>query len=235
MGKIFIYLIANIIFLSIGINFQRITSLLGVLRFKLLRNKVNADKLIYSFAKEIMLKMDLNYKLHIVFNKKSKKPNADAVIYKNDLFIVLHGKWSNEQLKFVISHELAHIKLKHQENTGNKIFIGCLFLLCGLGYEVILFIYPNFTQSLNRDFLDSIFTVILLIAFLIIFYLENIINAKKSRQNEKDADLQVAKIIGMPISIDAISMLDDKGSSKLLSTHPTNKERIKYILNNFNY
>jgi Zn-dependent protease with chaperone function len=232
MKSIIELLIISIIFLLIGMKFNTITSFLAFLRFK--KYKVLADEWVYTLAKNVMLKMNLNYKIHIAINKKSKKSNADIGVYKNDIFIVLHGKWNEEQLKFVISHELAHIKLKHNEQHNNLYFIICLVLLSTFSFNILEYVYSSIFNNKYKELLESVFYCVVVIIYGISYYINDIIYKKKCHQNEKDADLQAARIVGYRIAFDAINMLNDKSILKFKSTHPSNKERIKYLVTKLN-
>ena len=159
--------------------------------------------------------MNLNYNIHIAINKKSKTMNADVGLHRNDIFIVLHGKWSEEQLKFVICHELAHIKFKHTEQNNNIVFISCLMLVCLFLFNVVKYFYPIIFQNKYMNLTDSLFYLVFAIIYVISWNVNNIIDNKRSHQNEKDADLQAAKIVGYKLSIDALNMVNDKNIFKI--------------------
>lgn len=235
METIIMLLFANIIALLFGMKVNKIKSFFGFLRFKIRRYELCSEEWIYSFTKKEMLKMTLYYKINIKVNKESEKFNADVAVYKNSIFIVLDGKWSNEQLKFTICHELSHIKLRHPKQPQNVIFITCLLILSLFTYHVSMYVYPNIIQNKYKEIAQLLFSLIAAIIWCISFYIVYIIDKKRSRQNEKDADLLAARIVGPTIAIDAISMLNDKGNSKKTSSHPTNEERIKYLILNLNF
>lgn len=234
METIIILLLANIIALLFGMKVNKIKSFFGFLWFRIRRYKLCSEEWIYSFTKKEMLKMNLYYKINIKVNKESEKFNADVVVYKNSIFIVLYGKWSNEQLKFAICHELSHIKLRHPKQPQNVIFISCLLMLSLFIYYVFMYVYPNIIQNKYKEIAQVLFQLIAAIIWGISFYIVYIIDKKRSRQNEKDADLMAARSVGSTIAIDAISMLNDKDNYKKTSSHPTNEERIKHLILNFN-
>lgn len=230
MEKVFTYLFVFGILLLFFISIQKFSGIILIKVFKLLYNIENADKWTYSFTDEVILKMNINYKLYIGFNKKSKKTNANVMIYKDNVFIVLHGKLNNDELKFIISHELAHIKFKHTLDKGSTFFIFALSIIGWVVYEILIHIYPKIIEVINKNVAILTLIGIVNIALLV----ESNISAKKNRQYENQADLEAAKIVGKSIAINAINMIEDKYNFKVSSTHPSKKERIDYILNNIN-
>lgn len=230
MEKLIILFLINLIFVLIGVGHNRIKSHIAIIRFG--KYELYNGEWLYAFARDAIARMGINYRIHIAIDRKRKNPNADVGVCKKDIFIVLHGKWDNEHLKFVISHELSHIRFGHYRENDNIFFVFSLLLICLFSFNLFEYIYPAIFENKYKSLIESAFSCVWVIIFAISYYICDIISKSRSQQNEKDADLQAAKIVGIKIAIDAISMLNDKSIFK--STHPSNKERIQYLVSNLN-
>lgn len=226
MKELIILLVFILLIVLIGVSFNTIRAIYAIARFE--KYELYNDERLYAFARDVMSEMGLiNYRIHIAINRKKKNPNADIGIHNKDIFIVLHGKWNDEHLKFVVSHELAHIKFGHQREDDSRFFAFSLLLMCAFIFNVIKYVYPTIFENKYGSLVECILSCLWVIIFVIIYYISDVIFKERSQKNEKDADLLAAMIVGKRIAIDAISMLNDKSLFK--STHPSNKDRIQYL------
>ena len=133
---------------------------------------------------------------------------------------------SEEELKAIIAHELAHKKRTHIK-VG---FVG--FIIIG---AVIYSIAIYLLNSINFEGL-TIFMGI----FLFAYTLDYLICRYISRKIEKDADLLTTKVVEPKTYIKALSKIHfasympKEGVLNILMTHPSLKDRVKYIQREFN-
>ena len=133
---------------------------------------------------------------------------------------------SEEELKAIIAHELAHKKRTHIK-VG---FVG--FIIIG---AVIYSIAIYLLNSINFEGL-TIFMGI----FLFAYTLDYLICRYISRKIEKDADLLATKVVEPKTYIKALSKIHfasympKEGVLNILMTHPSLKDRVKYIQKEFN-
>ncbi len=133
---------------------------------------------------------------------------------------------SEEELKAVIAHELAHKKRTHIK-VG---FIG--FIIIGaVIYSIAIYLLKIINFESFEVFM-AIFTIAYLLDYLLCKYI--------SRKIEKDADLLAIKVVEPKTYIKALSKIHfasympKDGILNILMTHPSLKDRIKYIQKEFN-
>jgi len=136
---------------------------------------------------------------------------------------------SKEELKSIIAHEISHKKKRHIKIGFIGWFIIGIVVFSGLSYTFKFF---------GKLFGDSsfIWTGLLLFAYL----LDTILDRKLSKNLEKEADVIASKITNPKVYIKALTKLHyancmpESGVFSLFSTHPSLKDRIKYIQKEFN-
>jgi len=229
MKDILLVLCAILVFLGIAIKWDKLTSYIVLRRF----NKYElCNDWIYEFAEEIRKKLAIKNKVFIAQNTKKKNFNADVSYYNNDILIVLHGNWKQDYIKFVICHELAHVKLKHREVPNNTLFITCLFLISV--FSLMVFEY-SFKYTLIEEYIgiiDAVAGMIIIIAFALWNLVHKRNYNKANCHREYAADLLAANLVGLKLAISAIRMLKDDKRTGFKSDHPSNENRIKYLLKN---
>ncbi|WP_423793209.1 M48 family metalloprotease [Methanocaldococcus indicus] len=203
----------------------------SVLRLLKISNYVeDKDKLnkIKTMVNEISEKLNVKpfKKIEII---KSSVANAFVEgLFKEKLIITskLLEILSDDELKAIIAHELAHKKRMHIK-IG---FIG--FIIIG---AVIYSIAIYLLKVINFEG-----PVIFMSIFLISYFLDYLICRYISRRIEKDADLLATKVVEPKIYIKALSKIHfasyipKEGVLNIFMTHPSLKDRIKYIQKEFN-
>jgi hypothetical protein len=230
MRDIFLWVIIIILIVIVGITWDKMTSFAMLKRF---RRYDLCDEWIGEFVKEVKLKLGIKNNVLVSINRKAKNPNADVAVCKNDVLIVLHGKWSEDNIKFVIGHELAHIKLKHREVPNNMLFISCIFIITILASRVFIYSLNNEVIGRFKEVFETGLQTIIFIIFLVWFKLHRRNFNKENCQREHVADLLAANYVGLDLAIDAIGQLKDSKAGKYKYSHPSNHDRIQYIIKNY--
>lgn len=220
-----------IIFIMIaGISWDKATSFVMLKRF----NRYDlCDEWIKEFVGEVKQRLGINNNVLVSINRKAKNLNADVAVYKNDVLIVLHGQWSEDNIKFVIGHELAHIKLKHREIHNNILFITCIFMITMIASKVFVYSLNYETISKFKGVIETGLQAIIAIVFWVWFIIHRRNFNKANWQREYEADLLAANHVGLGLAIEAIGLLKDSKTTKYKYSHPSNHDRIQYLMKNY--
>ena len=230
MRDIFLGVGIIVFIMGIGVIWDKITSFAMLLRFK---RYDPCDEWIDEFVEEVKQKLCIKNNVLVSINRKAKNPNADVAVYKDNILIVLHGNWSKDNIKFVIGHELAHIKLKHREVPNNMLFITCIFIITILASRVFVYSLNNGAIGEFKEVLETGLQTIIFIIFLSWFMLHRRNFNKGNWQREHAADLLAANYVGLDLAIDAIGQLKDTKAGKYKYSHPSNHDRIQYLMKNY--
>ncbi|WP_102398904.1 M48 family metalloprotease [Haloimpatiens massiliensis] len=229
MRDIFLLIGIIIFIMMLGITWDKVTSFAMLKRF----NRYDlCDEWINEFVEEVKQKLGITNNVLVSINRKAKNPNADVAVYKNDVLIVLHGQWSENNIKFVIGHELAHIKLKHREVTNNMLFITCIFMITILASKVFVYSIDYEIISKFKGVIEAVLLVIIVIIFNVWYTLHRRNFNKANWQREYAADLVATNLVGLDFAIDAIGLLKNDKTTKYKYSHPSNDDRIQYLIKN---
>jgi len=181
---------------------------------------------VYDMAVDLLHKAGLELNQIQIFIKPGRAYNAMVNGYRDSYFIVVNQPLievlSNEELKAILAHEVAHIK---NRDGIKRFFDYALFALLPVLLVIIAALLPN--DSLLSRFVGI--TGIICFVFLFLRWLY------KSRKGEYAADLAAAEILGdKETLIQALTILNEKSRlkpafpvyRKPLLTHPDLNSRI---------
>ncbi|ACX71914.1 peptidase M48 Ste24p [Methanocaldococcus vulcanius M7] len=209
---------------SIAVLFSKTSTQL--LKYTKIMKRINDEETINKIKNIVN---DISKKLNVKPFKKIEIIKSDVAnamvegLFKEKLVITskLLDILSEEELKAIIAHELAHRKKLHIKlGFISFIIIGAII------YSIAIYIL----KYINIEG-EWVFTAVFFTAYIIDYLLCRYI----SRKIEKDADLLATKIIDPKTYIKALakihfsSYMPKEGILNVLMTHPSLKERARYI------
>ncbi len=177
-----------------------------------------------------------NWKAKAVFGRNNAFALYDRYLYLSDSFF---DELSKEEQRFLIGHELSHLKYNHI-----PIRLGFSFFL----WILAMFLFWNVSRKIREKISRRSITIPLRIgsAFLLGFGM-NVCNATLSRIHERQADVESARCLDCSQGgIEFFCRLEKSATiltpqydystkfKRLVASHPSNDERKQYIneLNN---
>lgn len=209
--------------------FNVIILLLSFLVFVPILSAIKLKRYKPEYAEEIqsiLKELDPNSYIEIKITKHFL-PNNAAVFYQGNRPVMIFGeklvnKFNKEQLKFIIAHEISHIK----NNDVEKNVISFITVIAIIPVILVL-LAPLIISSFSLILGISIAIVIFLSGFVLHFYFSQKRELAADRFALSYVDKKVA--LGVLHELKKMDSLPEKSFS-LFATHPSVKKRVKSIL-----
>ncbi len=190
------------------------------------------DKRIGTILKALISENTMDFKVEMIYELKGLKANAAVSgMFRSSRFIFFTRKlletMSEDEIKAILAHELAHIKHKHLLKN---------FVLFALGIIVVILINPILAEYIgyytNSGLLRMAIISILGQSFLLLVVL-----LPRLRQHEYEADATTARWVGRSCYQQALYRLYQINGNtnpqpryvELFATHPTLDHRLERI------
>lgn len=173
----------------------------------------------------VLKAIDKNNKTEIYLSREYINDNAASLYKGNDLIIICGNKLlerlDKNHLKFVVAHELLHVKNNHIiKNIFSFVFVVA-------GIPILLITLAPLALK--------VFNIMVVLSFCLIVYVGSfILHFLISQKRELDADSYAASIVGLDNGKETLQILHENNfieekKISLVATHPSYKKRLNNL------